>query len=105
MIKAERSVEHANMLEETAYSWTCNLLFIIPDCRKITRSGLTAACNDDEMAVGCRTTGFDGCSARQAYYGQGCMVNCGDDVEKTLMAQGILKALCCKRKAVRIQSN
>ena len=74
------------------------------ECRKLARSGLFATCNDDELAVGCRTTGFGACRARQTFNAQGCMIDtnsCGKDFEEASLSDGkLLKALCCKRKAV-----
>jgi hypothetical protein len=75
------------------------------ECRKIKKSGKTAACSEDEIAVGCQGTGVRGCEVSQAYGGQGCAVNkdsCGYDF--VMKNAPVITAVCCKRNAVRIQN-
>ena len=62
---------------------------------------MTATCEEDEIAVGCETTGFNGCGASQVFDAKGCKVDkCGDFPHTPW--QGTLRAVCCKRGAVQI---
>ena len=80
-------------------------IFNMSECRKIKKSGKTAACSEDEIAVGCQGTDVRGCEVSQAYGGQGCAVNkdsCGYDF--VMKNAPVITAVCCKRNAVRIQN-
>ena len=82
-------------------------IFNMSECRKIKKSGKTAACSEVEIAVGCQGTDVRGCEVSQAYGGQGCAVNkdsCGDDFVMTPWKNAVITAVCCKRNAVRVQN-
>ena len=80
--------------------------FTPAECRKLKKSGITAECDNDEIAVGCAGTGVHSCSVREMFGARGCTVDkdsCGDDFVMTPWKNAIVNAVCCKRNAVRVE--